>query len=650
MLKRGLVMGMVLGASMSFTPASGQPVQELRGVWITNVASTVMNSDAAIAEAMDYLASAGFNVVFPVVWNGGYTLYPSDVMARTFGTAIHPSFTGRDPLARIVVEAHRRGLEVIPWFEYGFAGYYASDSSYLGAILSAKPSWVLRDAAGRVATKNGTFPQFVWMSGLHPEVQDFMIALVTEVLDRYDVDGVQGDDRLPAMPVEGGYESSTLAQYQAEHGGAAPPSDFRNAAWMRWRADKLNGFLRRMRDSVKTRGQHLIFSTGPSEYAWGYPEYLQDSRTWVDSALVDNFIPQLYPTNRSTPQETINDYTFRLDRALGIVSAERRPIFFSGVLARVGSYQIEPTTATSLIALNRARGVQGETYFFYEGIRANSNAVGEALRTGPYQATATLPYRDGRAFRFPAAIVNETDSAAVRDGSWLRFNVAGYNGVGLVAFDTGAVKTITYRATLPERAFYDVFAYRIVSPSAARTHGAPFDLIDRTGQVERVTVDQTVSGASGWVFLGSIEIDAGEHNVVRLSSEGIGSDKTVIADAVMLQVNRKRPPTTATSVAGSFEAFVPGSLAIQAVYPNPFNPSTTIRIGLEIAEPVRLEVFDLLGRSVDVLHVGPLSAGRHEFHWTARAPSGMYVARLVRLSESEVGAPPASVARLLLIR
>lgn len=650
MPKLSLVFAALLSVSTSSIPANGQPVQELRGVWITNVASTVMNSDVAIAEAMDYLASAGFNVVFPVVWNGGYTLYPSDIMAGTFGTRIHPSFAGRDPLARIIVEAHRRGMEVIPWFEYGLAGYYASDSSYLGAILSARPEWILRDAAGRVATKNGTFPQFVWMSGLHPEVQDFMIALVTEVVDRYDVDGVQGDDRLPAMPVEGGYESSTIAQYQAEHGGAPPPLDFRNAAWMRWRADKLTSFLRRMRDSVKARRNHLMFSTGPSEYAWGYPEYLQDSKTWVDSAIVDNFIPQLYPTNRSTPQETINDYTFRLDRALGIVPAERRPLFFAGVLARVGSYQIEPTTATSIVALNRARGVQGETYFFYEGIRANGNAVGEALRTGPYQAKATLPYRNGLAFRFPAAVVNETDSAAVRDGSWLRFNVAGYNGVGLVAFDTGAVKTITYRAALPERAFYDVFAYRIVSPSAARTNAAPFDLIDRTGHPQRVTLDQTVSGTSGWVFLGSIELDAGERDVVRLSNEGIGSGKTVIADAVMLQVNRRRPPTTAASVAGSLEAVVPGSFAIHAVYPNPFNPRTTIRIGLQAAAPVRLEVFDLLGRSVDVLHVGPLSPGQHEFHWTARVPSGMYVARLARLSEGEVSDSPMSVARLLLVR
>ncbi|MEA5519641.1 hypothetical protein VB854_11880, partial [Limnoraphis robusta CCNP1315] len=37
--------------------------QELRGVWITNVDSDVLNSKEKLAEAMDYLAKQGFNVV-----------------------------------------------------------------------------------------------------------------------------------------------------------------------------------------------------------------------------------------------------------------------------------------------------------------------------------------------------------------------------------------------------------------------------------------------------------------------------------------------------------------------------------------------------------------------------------------------------------
>src|SRR5689334_19698637 len=94
---------------------------ETRGVWLTNTDSKVLRSQQRIAEAMDFLAETGFNVVFPVVWNQGVTLYPSQIMQQTFGVEIHPSFVGRDPLRELIVEARRVGLKVIPWFEYGFA-------------------------------------------------------------------------------------------------------------------------------------------------------------------------------------------------------------------------------------------------------------------------------------------------------------------------------------------------------------------------------------------------------------------------------------------------------------------------------------------------------------------------------------------------
>ena len=45
-----------------------------------------------------------------------------------------------------------------------------------------------------------------------------MISLFQEVISKYDIDGVQGDDRLPAMPSIAGYEPSTIALYKQEKG------------------------------------------------------------------------------------------------------------------------------------------------------------------------------------------------------------------------------------------------------------------------------------------------------------------------------------------------------------------------------------------------------------------------------------------------
>jgi uncharacterized lipoprotein YddW (UPF0748 family) len=214
MTKRFLLL-LMLSATLSFS----QSLKEMRAVWITNVDSDVLFDDTKIASAMDYLASVGVNVVFPVVWNKGYTLYPSRIMDSLFQKPIIPQFAGRDPLKKIIIEAHRNGIEVIPWFEFGFSSSYSENG---GHLIAARPHWAGKNGSGALLVKNG----FDWMAGTNPEVQDFLISLTTEVLDNYEVDGVQGDDRLPAMPIEGGYDSVTVSIYKSENGGQNPPANF----------------------------------------------------------------------------------------------------------------------------------------------------------------------------------------------------------------------------------------------------------------------------------------------------------------------------------------------------------------------------------------------------------------------------------------
>jgi hypothetical protein len=61
------------------------------------------------------------------------------------------------------------------------------------------------------------------------------------------------------------------------------------------------------------------------------------------------------------------------------------------------------------------------------------------------------------------------------------------------------------------------------------------------------------------------------------------------------------------------------------IFPNPFNPTTTIRCELPGAGHVRLEVFDLVGRKVATLVEGRRPAGRLETSWDAsRLPGGVY--------------------------
>jgi hypothetical protein len=64
-------------------------------------------------------------------------------------------------------------------------------------------------------------------------------------------------------------------------------------------------------------------------------------------------------------------------------------------------------------------------------------------------------------------------------------------------------------------------------------------------------------------------------------------------------------------------------------YPNPFNPTTQIAYEVPTSGPVRIAIYDALGREVAVLVDQVVEAGRHALTWDAAGlPSGLYVYRL----------------------
>jgi uncharacterized lipoprotein YddW (UPF0748 family) len=345
-------------------------MEKIRGVWLTNVDSNVLNSQQSIAEAMKLLADVGFNYVFPVVWNKGYTLYRSSIMQKHFGLELDPNphYVGRDPLAEVVDAAHLLGLKVIPWFEYGFAASYSQNG---GHIIAQQPGWAAKDQKGNLLKKNG----FEWMNAFHPEVQDFMLSLILEVVEGYPVDGVQGDDRLPALPSEGGYDNETERLYRNKF-GQAPPLNFKDKIWLKWRADLLTNFLARLRQSVKTVNPRLIISMAPSPYPFGFNEYLQDIPAWVDQGLVDMLHPQLYRRDLKAYKGMANDLVNRFPTELSILAP--------GILSKFGHYTIDPNMLWECIRYNRRVGLRGEVLFFYEGLCANHQLVAKYLQDKNY--------------------------------------------------------------------------------------------------------------------------------------------------------------------------------------------------------------------------------------------------------------------------
>lgn len=362
----------LLALSLSIWPcAASAPPQAMRGVWVTSTDSRVLDAPSGIREAVDRCAALGLDTLYVVTWNQGRTTYPSRVVEALTGEAIDPRYRGRDPLREVVEAAHGRGLRVIAWFEYGFAAAHQPEG---GALLRARPGWAALDRQDRPVVKNG----FAWMNGFLPEVQDFMVDLVMEVVRAYGIDGIQGDDRLPAMPSESGYDPTTVARYRSEHGGSAPPQDPKDAAWIQWRADRMTDFLARLHRTVKAHRPDLLVSMAPSPYPWSKTEYLQDWPVWLRKGLVDQLHPQLY--HRDPVR-----YEAALGAQLREVPVGQRSRCSPGILLKLGDYAPSEAFLAGVLRAHRVHGIAGASFFHYEGLQRHAAFLRSFLAPVPPQ-------------------------------------------------------------------------------------------------------------------------------------------------------------------------------------------------------------------------------------------------------------------------
>ena len=333
----------------------------VKGVWLTNVASDALLSRDLVKEAVKKCSDLGFNTIYVVTWNKNRTMYPSNVVENITGEKIDPVYGERDPLQEVIEEAHALDMKVIAWFEFGFASANGDETG--GLLIQQNSEWASRDIKGNITEKNN----FYWLNPFHPKVQQFITDMIVEVVENYDIDGIQGDDRLPALPSNGGYDSLTTSLYKSEHSGALPPEDYLDEGWVQWRADKLTDFLTSLTKEIRSVDEDVIISMAPSIYPWSKNNYLQDWPEWLERGLVDEIIPQIYRYNFTA-------YRRELDKILeGHVSEEDFTKLKSGILLKVNDFIASESLLDSIYNYNREKNLEGEVYFFYEGIKARED-------------------------------------------------------------------------------------------------------------------------------------------------------------------------------------------------------------------------------------------------------------------------------------
>jgi len=331
--------------------------EKIRGIKLTNVDSQGMKSKANLQKVVNDCLEIGLNTIFVCVWNNTYTLYPSSYMEQMFGEKVHPDFANRDVLEELLELTNGKGIDVFAWMEYGFAAKWG-DPATGGRLLQQKPEWASRDIDGNIASENG----FQWMDPFNPDVQNFMINLIKEVSTKYKIKGVICCDRLPALPVRGGYNQYIRTLYKSETGFDVP-TDFKESKWVKWRADKLTIFQSRLYDQMKTIRPDIVMAFSPSPYLWSLENYLQDWEQWIKNGKVDFILPQLY-------RFSLSDYKYEVDKNytnLGVLNLlkDKKLQFAPAMILNTGSTYVSESDLREMLLYNRSRGFKGEAFFFY---------------------------------------------------------------------------------------------------------------------------------------------------------------------------------------------------------------------------------------------------------------------------------------------
>ena len=403
--------------------------REFRGLWVATVANIDwptqpgLTQGAALLEMrtiLDRAQALRMNAVIVQVRAAGDALYPSsrDPWSRVL-TGTQGADPGWDPLATWITEAHERGLELHAWFNPFRAGN-VSDTARLAAGHLGK----LRPDLLRIAQSQ------LWFDPGEPEVQQWTLDVVTDVLTRYDIDAVHLDDYFYPYPVAGAPrpvqfpDDASWEKYRAAGGADMPRAD--------WRRQNINNFLQRLYGEVHRLKPTMRVGLSPFGI-WrpgnpagitgldAYADIFADSRKWLENGWLDYLAPQLYWSLASTGQ----NFGLLLDWWLS-VNTQRRHVWPGLAAYRVADGTSTQYTAKEIvdqIAYGRTRagatagGASGTLLYNTTTVRLNRGGLADALGTSAFREPALVPvfpWLDNATPAPPSGLAVTAQSSAVR--------------------------------------------------------------------------------------------------------------------------------------------------------------------------------------------------------------------------------------------
>ncbi len=386
-------------ASILVLPASAQehPKHEFRGVWVASVVNIDWPTRKNLTpeqqrEEFRRLARAhrqrGLNALVVQVrpaadafYNSPYEPW-SEWLTGTQGKAPDPYY---DPLEFMIAETHSLGMEFHAWIN-PYRAVQNSTAQKISSthITATRPDWIVSYGIKKLLNP-----------GL-PEVHEYNIKVIMDIVNRYDVDGIHFDDYFYPYP-EAGKRFDDDAAFERYGSSHASRDD--------WRRDNINRFILALSDSITQVKPWVSFGISPfgvwrnkSKDPKGsdtrasigtYDDLYADVLLWLREGWIDYVAPQLYwdtefslaSYNVLLPWWAENSY----GRHLYIGQAAYR------VDSNNGGWRNTNQLLTQKKMNRETQQVHGSIYFSSKSLMANLRGVPDNLAKTYYTTTALVP-------------------------------------------------------------------------------------------------------------------------------------------------------------------------------------------------------------------------------------------------------------------
>jgi len=294
---------------------------------------------------------------------------------------------GYDPLAFAVAQAHARGIEVHAWFNPFRAQAGNTHPLAANSLASSKPGWIVPTG------------KQLWLDPGLPDVREWSLDTILDVVKRYDIDGVHLDDYFYPYP-QGAFN---LDQFNDRKSYA----EYGNGPRSAWRRTVVDSFVQKLYKQVKAEKPWVRVGISPfGIWRPGVPQGIEagidayehlacDSRKWLERGWVDYLAPQLYwrcaPAKQSFP------------KLLGWWRAQsnQRPVWPGIAVARINSSEDPGRPASEIsrqIQFSRTIGSihNGCLFWSMKALLTNRGGVNAELSkfyTGP-ALPPSMPWSD----------------------------------------------------------------------------------------------------------------------------------------------------------------------------------------------------------------------------------------------------------------